>query len=749
MAPAPRHPSWIEDCTCLNKAPRPTPPADGSQHHRPPDDAGPTESHGFPPVSDLAVSEALVVHLDDDACLDPTLVGGKAAALAVAGRAGLPVLDAMVLTTAFTAAVDAGQPILGHPAVDQILDHFGEQVLVVRSSSTVEDQADSSMAGRFESVLGVTDAVGVAEATRIVLASRAAAAESPAGPAHPMAVLIQPFVEASTGGVLFGVEPVSGRSDRLAVAAADDPAQVVAGLVDGIRNELDLDGNRTDSGGSPNLPRGLRRELAALARRTAEVFGGPQDMEWLVDRHGGLRLLQSRPVTTVIRGVPVGPLYGPGPVAETFPDPLRTLERDLWVPPLREAMREALVLAGVASREAVERREIVVAPGGRVAVDLEITREALPRSRAIWARLDIRQGLSSVRTAWRIGRLRAALPDIAMDLIDRTDTELRGVVDPSELTDRQLVALLGRLQRALVSLHAHEILMGLVVDPAAPTITGASVALRVLGEARRDGRDSASIIADNPVVLALVPPRITGRVVLPKTPDHMPPADRARQPAGVAGLRREALRLRVRWVQELSARAAWEIGCRMTRAGQLHDPEEIVHMHIEDVRMVFLRWAPIAEIEQLPLDVEPLPGTFRLSDTGMPIRVRRSGVTDEAVGAGGGIGTGPVTHDTEDPAPGSVLVVSTLRPDLAPILGRLAGLVAETGSPLAHLAILAREAGIPTVVAVGDTATRFVDGTTVQVDGTSGRIVVVDQPPDPDHRVPLDHGPRADEGAVR
>lgn len=39
-------------------------------------------------------------------------------------------------------------------------------------------------------------------------------------------------------------------------------------------------------------------------------------------------------------------------------------------------------------------------------------------------------------------------------------------------------------------------------------------------------------------------------------------------------------------------------------------------------------------------------------------------------------------------------------PDLAAWLPRLRGLVAETGSPLSHLAVLARELNVPTVVAV-------------------------------------------------
>lgn len=674
-------------------------------------------------MTDLSIASEPLLGLDAEQCLDPQLVGGKAAALAHAARAGLPVLDALVLTTAFTASIDSGRPLAGHPVIDRIIEHFGDVPLVARSSSTAEDLAGSSMAGRFESVLDVSGVEDLTTAISLVLGSRVRASlGTDLAPDHPIGVLIQPFVRAELGGVLFGVDPVSGRSDRLVVAAADDPEKVVSGLVDGIRNELDHAGKRTDDGDAVTLPRRLRETLAELAAKTAEIFGSPQDMEWLLDERGDLRLLQSRPVTTEIRGVPEGPLYGPGPVAETFPDPLRRLERDLWVPPLEEAMCEALILAGAATRESIEGRQIVVAPGGRVAVDLELTGEVVQRKRSILRLLDLRPGIANVRSAWRVGRLRAALPGIAMDVIDRTDTELRGVVDVSTLTDRQIVALIERTQRALVSLHAHEILMGLVVDPEAPEITGASVALRVLGEARRDGRDDGAIIEDNPIVLALAPPKIAERVELPKTPDHVPPTARAREQAGVAGLRREALRLRVRWVQELSARAAWEIGHRLVARGHLTAPDEIVDRRWDEVWKVLLR----RESTLLPVriidDVDPLPGTFRLSDLGLPIPVRRPGVRDEAVGAGGGIGSGPVTHDIDDPPPGSVLVVTTLRPDLAPLLGRLAGLVAETGSPLAHLAILAREAGVPTVVGVRDAVARFQEGCELRLDGTSGQI---------------------------
>ena len=78
----------------------------------------------------------------------------------------------------------------------------------------------------------------------------------------------------------------------------------------------------------PKLSRPWLRALARLSAAVASTFGGPQDVEWAIGRDETLWLLQSRPVTSEVRGAP-GPIYGPGPVAETFPEPLTELERDL------------------------------------------------------------------------------------------------------------------------------------------------------------------------------------------------------------------------------------------------------------------------------------------------------------------------------------------------------------------------------------------------------------------------------------
>ncbi|MCA1692578.1 MAG: hypothetical protein LC733_10410 [Actinobacteria bacterium] len=72
-----------------------------------------------------------------------------------------------------------------------------------------------------------------------------------------------------------------------------------------------------------------------------------------------------------------------------------------------------------------------------------------------------------------------------------------------------------------------------------------------------------------------------------------------------------------------------------------------------------------------------------------------------------------------------MLVVRTLDPGLAPWLPHLAGLVSETGSPLSHLAILAREYHVPTAVGVAGALERFLPGTSVIVDGTTGEVTAV------------------------
>jgi rifampicin phosphotransferase len=121
----------------------------------------------------------------------------------------------------------------------------------------------------------------------------------------------------------------------------------------------------------------------------------------------------------------------------------------------------------------------------------------------------------------------------------------------------------------------------------------------------------------------------------------------------------------------------------------------------------------------------PLPAQFRLTAEGRPLPVVSASGPGGGVGAGGGVGTGPAHLGTDgEPPMGSVLVVPHLDPRLATVIPRLAGLVAETGSPLSHLAILAREHGVPTVVGHSGATATYRPGQRLEVDGTAGTVRV-------------------------
>jgi len=689
-----------------------------------------TEGHVIADSHSVEIEPRFVVELDDEAARDPALTGGKSAALARAAAAGLATLPGVVLTTAFSDAVDGGAEVASHPAVKEAFELAGghERSLVARSSSVVEDMAESSMAGQFESIIGIDGFDSFVAAVAAVLDSRERAGAAD----QPIAVLVQPLIEPLFGGVMFGVDPVSGRTDRRVVTAVrGGPEPLVSGEVDGSRYLLDPTTCKVldfDANDGPKLERADLKQLVALSAQVASVFGGPQDVEWAIGTDKKLWLLQSRPVTTEVRGVPRGPIYGPGPVAETFPSPLTELENDLWVPPLREAVREAVVLSGTATQAKVDASDIVICVDGHVAIDLRLAGEIKPKQRLVH-KLNPIPAARQLRGAWRVGRLRSALPQLAEHLLDRTDADLEAVPALTELTSRQLIALLHRSRAILRALHAHEILMGMLTDTGGNRMTGASVALRVLAEARQDGLSDKEIIARSPTVLALTAPQVAPAPELPAEATAVTTTTTC-QKCGDNGILREALRLRVRWVQELSGRAAWELGERLAAVGELTEPELIRHMTLEHVEAVATKRAVVipALVTSHAHDFgAPLPAWFQLSDLGKPIRAQCASEVGGGTGAGGGSGSGPVTYDIDDPPNGSVLVTTTLSPGLGPLLPRLKGIVAETGSVLSHLAILAREAGVPTVVGYAGATADLAEGVVVYVDGDDGRVTIEDE----------------------
>jgi phosphohistidine swiveling domain-containing protein len=245
------------------------------------------------------------------------LTGGKAAALGELIRAGEAVPDGFVVTTE---AYRSG--VIPRDAVTDLYQSMGLGAVAVRSSATAEDLPGASFAGQHDTVLDVTGpdelVAAIAKCWESARSPRAVAYRRAHDLPEPeMAVIVQRMITATTAGVLFTADPVTGnRTTMLAESAtAPGPAPVTvpdsapvagsvpaptahpgSGVVDGT---VPVDRFRPAEGS----------ELHALGERLQQRFATPQDVEWATDADGRLWLLQSRPITTLFPAPP--PADGP------------------------------------------------------------------------------------------------------------------------------------------------------------------------------------------------------------------------------------------------------------------------------------------------------------------------------------------------------------------------------------------------------------------------------------------------------
>jgi pyruvate,water dikinase len=115
-------------------------------------------------------------------------------------------------------------------------------------------------------------------------------------------------------------------------------------------------------------------------------------------------------------------------------------------------------------------------------------------------------------------------------------------------------------------------------------------------------------------------------------------------------------------------------------------------------------------------------------DTGEDAKVRVQSSTElTGVAASRGVyrGRACVVNDAADfgrLVQGDVLVARTTTPTYNVVLPLLGAVVTDTGGVLSHAAIVAREYGIPAVVATGTATSSIVDGSLVTVDGDRGLV---------------------------
>ncbi|SNS69631.1 pyruvate, water dikinase [Asanoa hainanensis] len=328
--------------------------------------------------------------------------GGKAHALAVLMRAGLPVPDGFV--------------VVGPTDPEEIVGRLRGTAVAVRSSGLAEDSAAASFAGQLETVLGARGPAEVLAAVRRCAASagtdRARGYRAHLGLADEadVPVIVQELIPADRAGALFTRDPRTGADAVVVNASWGLGESVVSGVVvpdevvvsaAGVRvvvgskqTRLDLraqglvrtpvpapDRNR------PCLAPDEVDRLVALGRRCAEVASRPQDVEWAIDGDR-IWLLQSRPITAfgppLATGVPSGSgrATGPARLVRSVDEFARVRPGDVlvcratdptWTPLFRLVAAVVTESGGVLSHAAIVAREFgipAVVGADRAMVDL-------------------------------------------------------------------------------------------------------------------------------------------------------------------------------------------------------------------------------------------------------------------------------------------------------------------------------------------------------------------------------------------
>jgi len=334
-------------------------------------------------------------------------------------RAGDPELFDDLCTTMKALVLKAGMPDDIRESILASYRAMGLNCFVaVRSSATGEDGADASFAGMNETFTNVRGEQDLIEAVRNCWASlfgaRVVAYRASRGfSADPaMAVVIQLMIASERSGVAFTADPTTDATDRVVVEAAFGQGEVVvSGSVepdtyvvaksdgtilsrrtgvksfkivrgpDGRDKRIELDAAQAQA---QVLTDDEIREIAAIAVRSENHAGCPQDTEWAI-ADGKTYIVQTRPITTLsragrpaaeshevlIQGLPAVPGVASG-IVRVLNDVhdggrlqdgevlVATMTNPDWLPTMRRAAALVTDTGGMTCHAAIVARELKV-----------------------------------------------------------------------------------------------------------------------------------------------------------------------------------------------------------------------------------------------------------------------------------------------------------------------------------------------------------------------------------------------------
>jgi phosphohistidine swiveling domain-containing protein len=618
-----------------------------------------------------------------------------------------------------------------------------------------------------------------------VVAYRQGRAEA-AGPPGTvrMAVLVQVMVEAGAAGVAFTADPITADREQAVITAVRGLGERLVGgeaVGDEWVVRADQASCRRSVEGAIHADEVL--QVARLARRVEAHFGSPQDVEWAI-AGGRVFLLQARPMTALPEPVTWSPPRSGWwlrnfRLGEWLPEPVTPLFADWLLPVLeRGAARAMRAETGLAMRPEgglvngwyyttpqprvdgslalqllrhppvllLAPRVVMLLlhpermPGALARMTRQWREELLPRYRGIvaaaeaaaqpaapgeLARLVGQVGEVAGEYSWSVATLAGSQWKIEAALARFCRAHVAGLAESPQV----LVSGLAGTEPDLPAHAVHSIdwfwpTAGEMGTPG----PGRDVRLRHRELAsRRAAAESVCRAA------------LGGRRQLRRR------FERLLSIAQTYAVVREQQTRQFSLGWPVLRRCALRLGDELVRRRVIARPEDVFFLtqaelesalggasiqSLEDVRERRDRWErQRCLVAPLQLGKAPAVGG-RVYATA--IEAARTGAPPPEgalVGdpASPGRATGPV-HIILDPAdfagfqPGEVLVARATAPAWTPLFAKAAAVVTDGGTLAAHASLVAREYGIPAVVALGDATTRLRDGQVVTVDGGAGTV---------------------------
>ena len=206
------------------------------------------------------------------------------------------------------------------------------------------------------------------------------------------------------------------------------------------------------------------------------------------------------------------------------------------------------------------------------------------------------------------------------------------------------------------------------------------------------------------------------------------------------------------WIDRLAhahaRRAARAVGARLVREGTLGSTDDVFLLYVPEVadalrrptalvdlverrRRELARWRRLRAPKTIgapPAAPGPLTPGVSLERVDFDYSVTQDDrYTLKGVAASPGIARGPARLITGDRdfskmRAGEVLICRSSTVSWIPLYTMAAAVITEIGGSLSHAAVVAREFGVPAVVACGDVLSTLTDGEPVEVDGTTGIV---------------------------